>query len=154
MRTTKDRIRHAISFEIIALFIVTPLGAWAFDIPLHDIGVVAIVSATIATVWNYAYNLLFDHAMLRLVRDVRKTPAVRIVHAVLFEAGLLVVLMPFIAWYLGVTLMQAFLMDISFALFFLVYAFVFNWVYDLSFPVPTPPRPTDSDGQGKDDRRP
>ena len=126
IRTTKDRIRHAISFEIIALFIVTPLGAWAFGIALHDIGVGAIVSATIASVWNYFYNLLFDHAMLRIVGNVCKTPTMRIVHAVLFEAGLLVVLMPFIAWYLGVTLMQAFLMDVSFALFFLVYAFVFN----------------------------
>lgn len=147
MRTTKDRIRHAVSFEILALFIVTPLGAWAFGIPLHDIGVVAIVSATIATVWNYVFNLLFDHAMLRFVKNVHKTPTMRIVHAVLFEAGLLVILMPFIAWYLKVTLIQAFLMDISFALFFLVYAFVFNWLYDLIFPVPTPPPLTDSDDQ-------
>jgi uncharacterized membrane protein len=148
MRTTKDRIRHAISFEIIALFIVTPLGAWAFGIPLHDIGVVAIVSATIATVWNYVYNLLFDHAMLRFVKNVHKTPAIRIAHAVLFEAGLLVILMPFIAWYLKITLIQAFLVDISFALFFLVYAFVFNWLYDLIFPIPAPPPLTDSDDQG------
>lgn len=147
MRTTKDRIRHAISFEVIALFIVMPLGASAFSMPIHDIGVVAVVSATIATVWNYAYNLLFDHAMLRIVRDTRKTPAMRIVHAVLFEAGLLVALLPFIAWYLGITLMQAFLMDISLALFFLVYAFVFNWTYDLCFPVPSPHRLTDSDDQ-------
>lgn len=147
MRTTKDRIRHAVSFEILALFIVTPLGAWAFGIPLHDIGVVAIVSATIATVWNYVFNLLFDHAMLRLVKNVHKTPTMRIVHAVLFEAGLLVILMPFIAWYLEITLIQAFLMDISFALFFLVYAFVFNWLYDLIFPIPTPPPLTDSDDQ-------
>lgn len=147
MRTTKDRIRHAVSFEILALFIVTPLGAWAFGIPLHDIGVVAIVSATIATVWNYVFNLLFDHAMLRLVKNVHKTPTMRFVHAVLFEAGLLVILMPFIAWYLEITLIQAFLMDISFALFFLVYAFVFNWLYDLIFPIPTPPPLTDSDDQ-------
>lgn len=146
MRTTKDRIRHAVSFEIIALFIVTPLGSWAFSIPLHDIGVVAIVSATIATVWNYIFNLLFDHIMLRLVKNVHKTPAIRLVHAVLFEAGLLIILMPFIAWYLEVTLIQAFLMDISIALFFLVYAFVFNWLYDLIFPVPPPPL-TDSDDE-------
>jgi uncharacterized membrane protein len=147
LRTTKDRIRHAISFEIIALFIVTPVGAWVFDMPLHDIGVVAIVSATIAAIWNYVYNLLFDHVMLRIIGNVHKTLMVRVVHAMLFEAGLVVILMPFIAWYLEVSLMQAFLMDISFALFFLVYAFVFNWVYDSIFPVHIAQRLTDPGGQ-------
>ncbi len=46
------------------------------------------------------------------------------------------VLMPFIAWYLRATLYQAFLMDFSFTLFYLIYAFVYNWVYDIVFPVP------------------
>jgi uncharacterized membrane protein len=137
MRTTRDRIRHALSFEIIGLLLVTPLGAWAFSTPMHDIGVVAVVSATIATGWNYLFNLVFDHAMLRVRGGVRKTPAIRVVHAVLFEAGLLLVLMPFIAWYLGVTLVQAFLMDVTFAGFYLVYAFAFNWLYDIVFPIPS-----------------
>lgn len=140
MRGTRDRIRHALSFELIALVVVTPVGAWAFGVPVQDIGVVAVVSATIATGWNYIYNLLFDHALLRFAGDVRKTIPMRIAHAVLFEAGLLVVLLPFIAWYLGISLIEAFLMDISFAAFYLIYAFVFNWAYDLIFPLPTPLR--------------
>ena len=136
MRATKDRIRHAVSFEIIALFIVTPVGAWVLGLPLLDVGIVSAVSATIATAWNYLYNLLFDHALLAARGDVRKTVPIRIAHAVLFEAGLLVVLMPFIAWYLGVSWMAAFVMDVSFAAFYLVFAFVFNWLYDVIFPVP------------------
>jgi uncharacterized membrane protein len=135
VRTTKDRIRHALSFEIIALFIVTPLGAWLFAQPLNEIGIVAVVSATIATGWNYLYNLLFDNALLRFTGHVTKPIAMRVFHAVLFEAGLLLVLLPFIAWYLGISLLEAFAMDISFAAFYLVYAFVFNWAYDLVFPV-------------------
>lgn len=140
MRTTGDRIRHAISFEIIGLLTITPLGAWAFGLPLEAIGVVAIVGATIATTWNYLFNLGFDHAMLRLFGDVRKSLAARIVHALLFEVGLLAALAPFIAWHLGVTLVEAVVMDLSFAGFYLVYAFVFNWSYDLIFPVPAPRR--------------
>jgi uncharacterized membrane protein len=136
MRTTKDRIRHAIYFEIIGLIFAMPLGAWVFGMPMSHIGVVAIVSSTIATVWNYIYNLLFDFAMLRIMGDVRKTLIVRIIHTVLFEVGLMAVLMPFIAWYLRATLYQAFLMDFSFTLFYLIYAFVYNWVYDIVFPVP------------------
>jgi uncharacterized membrane protein len=43
--------------------------------------------------------------------------------------------MPFIAWYLGVSLLTAFWMDAAFSVFYLVYAFVFNWAYDLIFPI-------------------
>ncbi|MCA1298762.1 PACE efflux transporter [Stappia indica] len=138
MRTTGDRIRHALSFEIIGLLTIAPLGGWAFGVPLEAIGLVAIVAATIATLWNYIYNFLFDHAMLRIVGDVRKSLAVRVGHAVLFEAGLLALLMPFIAWYLDISLLAAFKMDLFFALFYLVYAFIFNWAYDLIFPIPDP----------------
>lgn len=138
MRSVKDRIRHALSFEIIGLALITPLGAWAFGKPIGDIGVVAIVGATIATAWNYVYNLVFDHALLRATGRVRKTLWVRVAHAVLFEIGLLLVLLPFIAWYLGISVVEAFLMDVSFAGFYLVYAFVFNLAYDTLFPVPAP----------------
>ncbi|KKK82371.1 hypothetical protein LCGC14_2804060 [marine sediment metagenome] len=94
MRSTADRIRHAISFEILALLIVTPMGAWLFDKPLHEIGVVTVVSASIATGWNYLYNLGFAHALRRLSGTVRKTVPIRVLHAVTFEIGLLFVLMP------------------------------------------------------------
>ncbi len=136
MRSTSDRIRHAISFEIIGLALVTPLGALAFGMPVADIGVVGVAGATIATGWNYLYNLGFDHVMQRLTGGTKKSLAVRALHAVLFEGGLLVALLPLIAWYLGVSLLQAFMMDVSFALFYLVYAFVFNLAYDRIFPLP------------------
>ncbi len=136
MRTTCDRIRHAISFEIIGLALVTPLGAWAFSMPMHDIGVVGFVSATIATLWNYVYNLGFDHLMQRARGGMQKTGPIRVLHALLFEGGLLIALLPLIAWYLDVSLWQAFLMDVSFALFYMGYAFLFNWAYDHLFPPP------------------
>jgi uncharacterized membrane protein len=136
MRSTGDRIRHAISFEIIGLMLIVPLGAIAFHMPASDMGVVGIASATIATGWNYLYNLGFDHMMRRMTGGTQKSALVRIIHAVAFELGLLVVLLPLIAWYLGIGLGQALAMDISFALFYVVYAFVFNWLYDRIFPLP------------------
>lgn len=137
MRTVKGRICHAISFEIIGLVLVIPLGALAFGKPVNDMGVVALVSASIATCWNYVYNLGFDHAMLRATGDVRKSLLMRVFHAVLFETGLLIVLLPFIAWYFGISVIHALKMDVSFAVFYLVYAFIFNWVFDVVFPVPS-----------------
>lgn len=141
MRTARDRIRHAISFEIIGLLIITPLGAFVFETPIQHIGIAAFVSATIATLWNYVYNLLYDRVMLRRLGHLRKSLRQRVLHAVLFELGLLLVLMPFLAWYLDISLLQALIMDASFAGFYLVYAFVFNWGYDVIFPVPPRPAP-------------
>lgn len=136
MRSISDRIRHAISFELIGLAIIIPLGALAFAMPIDAIGVVGIGSATIATLWNYLYNIGFDHLMQRISGTTQKTLGVRVPHAIAFEAGLLLVLMPFIAWYLGISLWQALVMDVAFALFYMVYAFAFNWAYDRVFPVP------------------
>lgn len=136
MRSVRDRIRHAISFEIIGLLLVTPLGAQAFNKPIEDIGVIAIVGATLATLWNYVYNLSFDVLMTRWRGTTEKTIPLRVLHTVLFEVGLLVVLLPFIAAYLGISIWAAFVMDAAFALFYMVYAFVFNWGYDRVFPLP------------------
>lgn len=122
MRSPLDRVRHAISFEVIGLVLIIPLGAVAFHMPIHDIGVVGLASATLATLWNFLYNYLFDVAMQRAAGTTEKRGRVRVLHAILFEAGLLVVLLPFIAWYLGISLWQAFVMDLSFALFYMGYA--------------------------------
>ncbi|WP_180901260.1 PACE efflux transporter [Martelella soudanensis] len=136
MRSPLDRLRHALGFEIVGLLLVVPLGAFVFDMPMHDIGVVSIASATLAAVWNMAYNYIFDRGMQRLFGTTEKTMPARVLHAVLFEIGLLIVLMPFIAWYLGIPLWQALVMDASFALFYMVYALGFNWAYDVVFPLP------------------
>lgn len=136
MRTPADRIRHALSFEIIGILLATPLGAFVFRLPPSDSAVVVIGSATIAMAWNYVFNLGFDHALNAWRGTTQKTLLLRIGHAILFELGLLLMLMPAIAWYLGIGLWQALMMDIAFALFYIGYAFVFNWIYDRLFPLP------------------
>jgi uncharacterized membrane protein len=136
MRTTADRIRHAILFELLGILLATPLAAFAFGMHAGDSAVIVIGGATLAMVWNYIFNLGFDHAMTRWRGTTLKTPAIRVLHAALFEAGLLIMLMPLIALYLGISLWAAFLMDIAFALFYMGYALVFNWAYDRMFPLP------------------
>lgn len=135
MRTTGDRVRHAVLFEVIALLLVVPLGGLVFGFPAGHFGVVALVSTSLAMLWNYAYNLGFDLVLARLGKAGPKTFATRMLHALLFEAGLLCLLVPFIAWYLELELWQAFVMDVALAGFYVVYAFAFNWVYDLAFPL-------------------
>jgi uncharacterized membrane protein len=135
MRSTADRIRHAISFEILGILIATPLAAFAFGLHAGDSAIIVIGSATVAMAWNYIFNVIFDHAMTRFSGTTQKTPALRIAHAVLFEVGLLVMLMPLLALYLGISLWQALLLDLGFALFYMLYALAFNWGYDRLFPL-------------------
>lgn len=136
MRTTKDRIRHALGFEIIGLLIFAPLASLVFGYDLQLMGVMALAGSITATFWNYFYNILFDRAMLRLRGSVQKTIPLRVLHAVLFEGGLLLLFLPVIAWYLNISLWEAFKMDIAMSTFYLIYAFVYNWVYDKVFPIP------------------
>ena len=109
MRTTLDRIRHAIVFELVGLVLMIGGGSILTGFDAHSLGVIGVVSSLVATAWNYVYNLGFDRAMLRLRGSVLKTHPLRALHALLFEGGLLVLLLPFVAWMLGVSLWQAFL---------------------------------------------
>ena len=136
MRTTLDRIRHAIVFELVGLVLMIGGGSILTGFDAHSLGVIGVVSSLVATAWNYVYNLGFDRAMLRLRGSVIKTHPLRALHALLFEGGLLVLLLPFVAWMLGVSLWQAFLFDLAIAVFYIVYGYAYNWVYDRVFPMP------------------
>ncbi|MEJ5902220.1 PACE efflux transporter [Ochrobactrum teleogrylli] len=135
MRSFADRVRHAAMFEIIGLAIFIPCSAIIFDKPVDAMGVIGVISATTATIWNFLFNLGFDRASLRLRGTVHKTMPIRVAHAILFEAGLIVLLIPFIAWYLGISIIAALMMDVVIVLFYLAYAFVFNIAYDWLFPI-------------------
>lgn len=136
MRSFPDRIRHTVMFEVIGLALVIPGGAMLFNLPATHMGVIGVGSATVATLWNFVYNLGFDHAMLRFAGHTRKSLQLRVLHALLFEGGLLVLLLPPMAWYLGMGLWETFVMDLAIVVFYVVYAFLFNLAYDRVFPVP------------------
>ncbi|GLP98132.1 PACE efflux transporter [Paraferrimonas sedimenticola] len=135
-RSPADRVRHSVLFEIGMLLCAVPIGMLVFSASASTIGATAIVLSLIAMVWNYVFNLLFDKGMVALYSHTNKTGAIRIVHAVLFELGLLLVTVPVIAWALQVSLWYAFIADIGFVLFALVYAYSFNLGYDKLFPIP------------------
>ena len=145
MRSLRYRLRHAVFFEILALSLIVPLGAIAFGVAIYDFGVVGLVSATLATLWNMVYNFAFDLALRHISGTTKKSGLSRILHAVLFEVGLLIVLIPFIAWYLDVSIWQALVMDAALTVFYIFYALGFNWAYDKIFPLPEWSKPITSD---------
>lgn len=124
-----ERICQAIGFELLAILICTPLLAWIMDKPLLDMGAVTVLIALLALAWNVVFNRFFDRMLVRL--NVAHTAWVRVIHALLFEGGLIVMGVPLIAWWLSVSLWQAFLLDIGVLLFFLPYTYVYHWGYDV-----------------------
>ncbi|MEL0621640.1 PACE efflux transporter [Marinomonas arenicola] len=137
MRTTFDRLRHTIGFEVFGLIILTLGISQLMSMDMKKIGVLAIAFSLIAMGWNYYYNILFDRFMLKKTGRVHKTTLVRVLHALIFELGLLTISLPIMAWWLNISLISAFALDMGIVVFYLVYAFVYNLVYDYVFPIPS-----------------
>src|SRR5262249_20534076 len=98
-------------------------------------GVLSVIASAIAVLWNLGFNMLFERWESRQTvrgRGLRR----RIAHAIGFEGGLVAFLVPVFAWWLGVSLWQALVMDLGLVVFFLVYTFVFNWAFDMIFGLP------------------
>ena len=137
IRNAKDRRRHAVFFEIFGLILSVPLAAWGFGTDLVDTGVLGIFFSILAMIWNMIYNYYFDIVLLKNGRNpAQRGFLLRTVHAVLFEAGLIIVSVPAIAWWLSLSLVKALAMDFSFTLFYLGYTYMYNWAYDRFFPYP------------------
>lgn len=127
-KTVGERIIHALGFELIALLICAPAGAWILDKPLFDMGALAIMLSSIAMIWNIIYNAVFDR-LWPAERFKRRLP-VRMSHALGFEGGFMLIGLPLAAWMLNMTLWQALTVEIGFFLFFLPYTVAYNWLYD------------------------
>ena len=102
-------------------------------------GALATATSAVAVVWNLVFNSLFERWEARQPVKGRSVKR-RVAHAVIFEAGLVLMLVPLIAWWLGIGLWQALVMDMALVVFFLVYTFVFNWVFDAVFGLPASAR--------------
>ena len=138
MRSLADRIRHTILFEIFALIFASLLGSWVTGHSVADIGVLAIFMSILAMSWNLTFNWMFDLWYVANRGTQERTILMRIIHACLFEFGMLLFGLFIVMWWLNMGFIEALLLDIGFAIFFLIYAFVYNWVYDVIFPIPEP----------------
>lgn len=123
-----ERILHAVSFEVIAIAITAPIGAWLLGRSILEMGSVAIVLSTIAMLLNVIYNMIFDH-FWPLSKGPRSV-GVRVTHAVGFEFSFVLVGLPIVAIMLNMTLWDAFMLELGFFAFFLFYTYAFNWIFD------------------------
>ena len=127
-KSVRERFFHALAFELLAIAICAPLGAWLLGYSLAHIGLLTLMISLVAMTWNMIFNAIFDRAQRRL--GFERTLMARVLHAVLFEIGLVLAVVPLAAWWLDIGLWEAFVLDIGIALFFLPYTFLFNLAYD------------------------
>ncbi|MEH6471301.1 MAG: PACE efflux transporter [Halopseudomonas sp.] len=136
MRTPLDRLRHTLLFELFAILIAAPAAHWLTGKPMSTVGSLTVILSLLAMAWNYLYNWGFDHWEHRQNWPLPRKLATRILHAIGFEAALLLVGIFIIAYWLQLSLWQAFILDVGFMGFFLFYALAYNWAYDRIFPLP------------------
>ncbi|MDH4866286.1 PACE efflux transporter, partial [Alcaligenes nematophilus] len=60
----------------------------------------------------------------------------RSVHAISFEAGLVIAIVPLYMWWYQVGLLEALRMEVAILVFFLIYSFIFSWTFDRVFGLP------------------
>lgn len=135
MSPVRRRVVFAVMFEGIGLAITT-LGLMVFSgSDSATAGGAAFGTMTLALAYNYLFNWGFEawerHQPVR-GRSWKR----RLAHGALFEAGLMAVLVPFLAWWLQVGLVEAFLYDLGLLAFFAVYTVAFTWAFDRIFGLP------------------
>jgi len=140
MSPVTRRIVYAVLYELIGIVIVSLGLAALTGQGVGHTGVVAVASSLIAVAWNYLFNTLFEAWEAR--QSVRGRSFLRrAVHACGFEVGLTLLLVPLLAWWLDISLLEAFVYDATLIVFFLVYTFVFNLAFDRAFGLPASARP-------------
>jgi len=126
-------------YELIAVAFASVLFMVTGQDAAHS-GGMAVAASTLAIVWNVTFNHLFERWEAR--QRVRgRSVARRVAHALGFEGGLALMLIPLMAWWFGVSLWQATLMEAGLLLFFLVYTYAFNWCFDHLFGLPASAAP-------------
>ncbi len=131
----KRKIVYVGIYEAIA-FACGTLGFFSVsDSGIERAGALAVFASIFAVSWNFGYNALFERWEAgRLTRG--RSFGRRVLHAVGFEVGFLVVLLPVAAWWLEIGYVRSFMVNLGLNIFFFVYTFAFTWGFDRVFGLP------------------
>ncbi|NVM75306.1 putative membrane protein [Duganella sp. SG902] len=135
MQGLKRKVVYVSLFETIAIGL-TSTGLMLMG--GHDAGhagTAAVASSLIAIVWNFAFNTMFEAWEARQAKRGRDWKR-RAAHAIGFEGGLLLVLVPLFAWWLNISLWEALVLDIGLLIFFMIYTYIFSLAFDHVFGLP------------------
>ncbi len=123
-----ERVFHSLLFELIAVVMLTFFLVDSFSQSHGEAFFLAVATSTMAMAWNYFYNIIFDFKFGQ--ERIKRSFKIRCFHAIGFEVGIMVLTIPIIMWSLDLDLISVIILDIGLMVFFLVYALVFNYLYD------------------------
>lgn len=133
------RLFYAITFEAGGVLLSTGLLLILADATASSSLAFSIVASSVAMLWNLVFNAGFE-AWEALQSAKGRGMARRIVHALLFEGGLVVLLIPLTAWWFSVSLLEALAYEAALILAFLIYTYGFTWTFDRMFGLPASAR--------------
>lgn len=145
MQGIKRKVVYITLYEIIAITMSTTGLALLSGAGMGHASVAAIAASAIAVIWNLVYNTLFERWEARQAKRGRSVLR-RVAHAIGFEGGLVITLVPLFAWWLDISLWQAFVLDLGLIVFFLAYTYVFNLGFDRVFGLPASAAPQPAPG--------
>jgi len=126
---------QAVLYEVFAIALVGPALSVVFGQSMgSSLGLAAVLS-TIALIWNFVFNMMFE-SWERRQENRERTLRRRLLHGTGFEGGLVVLLVPVMAWWLQTSVVTAFVTNLGLLAFFFVYAIVFTWAFDRVFGLP------------------
>lgn len=135
MSPTNRKILYAVSFEAFGI-VVAGLGLLVMsNASATDSFALSALSAAVAMAWSFVFNTGFEAWEARQVKRGRSFLR-RAVHAALFEAGLVVTLVPVLAWWLQIGLPEALRYEAGLIVLFVAYSYAFTWVFDRVFGLP------------------
>lgn len=139
MTPARRKLVYAVSFEALGTLVASAYLLIVSEASAGSSLALSILTATIALCWSYVFNTGFEAwEALQSVkgRSLRRRTA----HALLFEGGLVLICIPVMAWWLGVTLWQALVYEAGLIVLFIVYTYLFTWGFDRVFGLPASAR--------------
>ena len=139
MTPTTRKIIYAVSFETLGVAVAS-LGLLAMsESNVTQSLILSAITATIAMGWSMGFNALFEAWEAR--QSVKgRSLARRSVHALLFEGGLVVLVLPIMAWWLQVDIWTALKYEAGLIVLFILYTYMFTWSFDRIFGLPASAR--------------
>ena len=129
------KITFAITFESLGIILASGFLMLLSHAPAEQTLLLSAINAAVALGWNLVFNAAFE--AWEAGQPLKGRPLrLRVIHAVLFEGGLTVLMVPFMAWWLRVSLWQAFVFESGLIVLFLGYTYAFTWVFDRIFGLP------------------
>ncbi len=137
------RVMQCLLYEMGAIVLTAPLVTALFDHPPVSSLYLSILLSTIAVLWNFLFNTMFEHRESRQRKKGRSLVR-RLVHGTGLEGSLVLLSVPVLSTWLDIPLIEALLTDCGMVLVFIPYAHAFNWAFDCALGVPVSAQPADT----------